>query len=201
MPLQGKFVFAHDGKKITAIDWTKRPGWSAEVKREMPSIKGMDRGHVDPWLGIKKQLTAVFLGATKKQAAAQINHQGGSIDLDADWDAIEDAINDLARSKSNDLDHLEYEDSSANRSSGAKLPRAAEIAEEVYEIDGATPNYPYEVTDTSGKSIILEDKKAAEKWLLSVGIPTTGDAAERKKIIASYKKARTPSGGIACTIL
>lgn len=199
--LQRKLEFEHDGKFITKVNWTRRPGWSSDVKAAMPSVAGYDKGHVDPWLGIKMRLANQLLGANKAKAAAVLSKEGYATDSSADWDTIEANLKQLGKDLFNDLDHLEYEDSSANRSSGAKLPGAADIAMEVYKVDGNEPDYPYEVTDTDGSALTLSNKKEAEAWLTRVGVPDTADEATRKAIIAKYKKARTPSGGIACTIL
>jgi hypothetical protein len=167
--IQRKLEFKQSSDVITQIEFTKRPGWSRAVKVAMPSIKGFDRGHLIPWMAIRLQIERNLFGKKKQEAFNWLKDQGHEPES-LTWPAIENAIKEFGQEQNSDLDNLEYEDSSINRSNGAKLPQAAAIWLASFDEDGYKWKPPYDVTNSKGVSMKLTTRKAARDWCISVGV-------------------------------
>jgi hypothetical protein len=184
-----KLDFAVKNGVITKVVFTKRPGWSSATRALMPSSAGYDRGHLIPWMAIRLRIERNLDGVTLKEAynwLAKQDPAGAYTPTAVSEAAVKKAIEAYGRAENNDLDNLEYEDSSDNRSAGAKLPGAADIWDAIHGTNGKVWSPPYKVTNRSGATVMLTTKKQATEWCLDVGVP---DASVRKDAAETFSEA------------
>lgn len=105
------------------------------------------------------------------------------------WVDIEKAIKQLGKDENNDLANLDYENSSQNRSNGAKLPDARRIWDAAHGTGGETWKPPYKVNDVYGNPVTLWYREEAKSWCVSVGISDNASSAQKKKARKRFSKA------------
>lgn len=167
LSIQRKLDFSHSGVGgvITKCVFTKRPGWTSAVRKAMPSTAGYDRGHLIPWMAVRLEIEFDMTGMDLQEAYDYLQNKEHTPDAKT-WAAVEKAIRAYGRAENSDLDNLEYEDSSDNRSNGARLPSAAALWQCAHEINDFEWDPPYQF---NGKTI--NTKEDAKKACLEVGVP------------------------------
>jgi hypothetical protein len=172
---QRKLDFSFSGGRITRCVFTKRPGWTTEVRHAMPSLTGFDRGHLIPWMAVRLEIEFDMTGLTLADAYDYLNDKGHTPDTKT-WADVEKAIKAYGKAENSELDNLEYEDSSDNRSNGAKLPTAAELWQCAHEINDWEWDPPYEFN-----GVTITTKAQAKTECLEVGVPDKSLWPEARK--------------------